>query len=361
MNSALFLVRFGIVVWFASTAVGISIADVIDRDKIKNDQETIQLATNYSVTVVRTAISKCREGKFQDAVPVLEKFAADRDIGATYVLAKLYSDGLGVEKSRDRAIELFQNNAEGGHAPSMVELAQLKESDSPAEALQLFKMASSAGEVSAHVKLGGIMENGLLGVTPNPQLAFKYFEKAMIAESPAGVFHVARCYDDGIGVSPNAIESTRLFRRAAMAGIPVANTLMARRYFEGNGVEPDPVAAVGWLLRGAQAGSTEAMVLLGQRYENGDVIGKDLNQAGQLYSAAAKRKDPTGNLLLARMYLNGIGTKSDPIRAYVLLEDAQALPQAKQEFESLEKQLTADQLARAKKIVADAKSKESEK
>ena len=52
------------------------------------------------------------------------------------------------------------------------------------------------------------------------------------------------------------------------------------------------MSAASWLMRGAQAGSSEAMVMLGQRFENGDSVGQDLNQAGQLYSAAAKLGDP---------------------------------------------------------------------
>ena len=92
---------------------------------------------------------------------------------------------------------------------------------------------------------------------------------------------------------------------------------MARRYFEGKGVEADPVAAVGWLMRGSRAGSTEAMILLGQRFEMGDLMGKDINRAGQLYSTAAKLNDPVGGYHLAMLYLNGTGTKPDPVRAYV--------------------------------------------
>ena len=97
--------------------------------------ELLRLATEHKVTVVREAIGKCREGKYAEAVPVLVKYANERDVGATFVLAKLYLDGLGVEKSQETALKLFQVNADGGHAPSMLVLGRMKEADAPAEAL----------------------------------------------------------------------------------------------------------------------------------------------------------------------------------------------------------------------------------
>ncbi len=322
MNKAIRVSTFGLAILIAAICTNQSIADVTDDTYLKNDATAADYAKNYRIIAVRNAIALCQDGKYEKAIPILEKFAEAKDVGATYVLAKLHYEGLGVPQSKQRTIELLTSNVESGHSPSMVQLGQLKEADSLAEAVQLYKMASAAGDVYAHVKLGTIMEKGGPGVPINPKLAFKYYERAFEANTPVGLYHVARCYDQGMGVAPNPIESTRLFKSAAMAGVPIANTMMAKRYFEGQGVEADPVAAVGWLMRGAQAGSTESMVLLGQRYEAGDVIGKDLNRAGQLYSAAAKMNDPTGRFLLARMYLQGTGTKADLVRAYVLLEGA---------------------------------------
>ncbi len=339
----------------------LSQAALDDVTKIDNDPTIVDWSQNYEVVVVREAIAKCRAGKYQEALPVLVDYAEADDIGANYVLAQLYLEGLGVGKSKPTAERLLQSSVAVGHAPSMIQLGRLKEDSSPAEAVQLFKMASAAGNIEAHLKLGQISEKGALGTTANPKLAFMYYQKAFKAESPLGIYQIARCYDDGIGVSPNAIESTRLFRRAALAGVAAANTVMARRYFDGKGVEPDPVAAVGWLMRGAQAGSSESMVLLGQRFENGDAMGQDLNQAGQLYSAAANQGDPTGRYSLALLYLHGKGTPADPVRAFVLLEGAQSLPKAKSLYEKLSKELDSSQLALARTQNPRSKNQELQK
>ena len=249
-----------------------------------------------------------------------------------------------------------------GLAAGAQEAAQEKNTEPSVEQLS---SAADGGDVKAMLQLGGVFETGSKSVKANPKMAFRQYQRASKAGSAVGDFHMARCHDTGVGVSKNPVQATRLYRKAALAGVVVANTVMARRYFEGKGLESDPVAAVGWLTRGSQAGSIEAMVLLGERFEMGDVVGKDLNRAGQLYSSAAQRNDPTGNYKLAMLYLKGIGTKADPVRAYVLLNKAQALPIAKTTFEELGKRLTAEQLELAKKKMSEAaaaaKAKESKK
>lgn len=318
---------------------------------LTTDVTTREYATSYEVVEVREAIANCRKGKFPLGLSILKQYSQEEDIAATYVLANLHYYGIGVEKAESLAIKMLGRNVAEDHYPSMIRLGEIKEEQSPAEAMQLYKRASAGNDGAANLKLGGIFEKGLLGNRANPKLAFKYYNKAHEGKDVMGTFHVARCYDTGVGVSPNAIESTRLFREAAMSGAGLANAVMARRYYEGKGVEADPVAAVGWLTRGTQAGSTEAMVLLGQRYEAGDVLGKDIRRAGQLYSNAARLNDPVGRYHLALLYLNGTGTRPDPVRAYVLLDGAKGYPKAVEQLESLSKTLSEEQLAAAREQI----------
>ena len=318
---------------------------------LANDSTTLSLSRNYTVKEVRTAIEFVREGDYEKAVPTLLEYAQKGDTGATYVLGKLYANGLGVDASATEAAKLFTANSANGHAPSMMALAGLKQSSNPAEALYLIKQADGAGDLAATAQLGKIYENGALGVAKNPKHAFKYYQRASDEGVPIAKFHLARLYDNGIGVSANEVQSTRLYRQAALSGVAVANAVMARRYFEGKGLESDPIAGVGWLTRGAQLGSSDAMVVLGERYELGDTLKQDLNMAGRLYSQAAKMGDPAGIYKLATFYLKGLGTKPDPVRAYVLLSNpqVQVLPKAKALFDKLETQLSPTQLATARK------------
>jgi len=330
-----------------------NIASAKDTIQSNFDATTVSMARDYAVLEVRQAIELCRIGKTDEAIPTLREYAKQGDIGATYVLGKLHARGIGITASTKEALKLFRANVENGHAPSMVALAELRQSTNPREAVYLLKQAAAKNEASAQAQLGVIYEGGELGVSKNLQLAFKYYEQASEADHPVGHYHLARFYDQGIEVSENEVLSTRLYRKAAMGGVASANAVMARRYFEGKGIETDPIAAVGWLTRGAQNGSTESMVLLGERYELGDAMRQDINRAGQLFSQAAKLGDAAGNFKLAMLYLNGVGTKADPVRAYVLLSNAQALPKGKAMFLELKKKLTPEQLSLAEKKISE--------
>lgn len=319
------------------------------------------LATTHSIAEVKEAIEAVRQGKYADAVPVLQKHARRSDIGATFVLAKLHQTGLGVEKSEETAAEYLQANADSGHAPSLLALGEIREKSNPAEAINLYKKAAAKGDSTGNLKLGIIFEHGLLGKKATPKLAFSNYEKAAKAENPVGYFNLARCYDQGIGTSPNELLATRTFLKSAMKGYPAAQVNMARRYYQGKGLEKDPIAAFGWLSLASQSGSSEAMVLLGRRYEAGDIISQNLGLAGQLYSRAAKLGDPTGRYYLALLYANGKGTKQDLVRAYILLHDsAKSLPIAKEALEKLKPNLSDAQKEEVKKKIAEAEAKKAE-
>ena len=300
---------------------------------------------------VRTAIEAARKGEYRDSLPVLREYAEQGDVGASYVLGKLYALGLGVETSVEMAEKLLLANAENEHTPSMLALAQIKFTTAPSESLLLIRQAASLGDTVAITELGSVFESGKLGVQKNLDRAFTYYEKASESGSPFGDFHLARFYDQGLGVSANEVLATRLYRKAAMNGVVAANAVMAKRYLEGKGLEADPIAAIGWLTRGAQNGLAEAMVILGSQYEAGETVIQDFNRAGQLYSQAAKLGDSAGTFRLAMMYLNGKGVKADPVRAYVLLTGAQALPDAKEALKRLKSSLSASQLKLAEQQV----------
>lgn len=337
-------------------------ADAADIEILRTDPTITELAQKHEIAAVREAIVECRAGDCESAVPILVEHSSKGEVGASYVLARLYESGLGVSRSKKEAEQLLWKNVEAGHAPSMFRLGRLKESDSLLEeAIELFKMASNAESAIAHLRLGKIAEEGTQNTSPNAKRAFHYYKKAMDAGQPLGYFQVARCYADGIGVSPNALEANRLFQKAAMAGVPAANTIMGRRLLEGEGFEENAQAGNDWLKRGADLGSSEAMVLLGQQFEKGVGVDQNLDMAGRLYSAAAKRGDVAGRYHLALLYLYGKGTNRDPIRAYVLLNDAQVLPDAKSLYEKLGLELDSEQLALAKRKIQQAQSKNSKK
>ena len=326
------------------------------NNSLQKDAATVAIAKNHPNQDLRQAAKDCLQGQIEKALPVIQNLNGAGDLDARYMLAKLYFLGLGVERSSDKALKLLTSSIDKEHGPSILALAQFKETDAPQESIRLYEQAANQGQTLAWIRLGNIAENGELGMRANSKRAFYYFQLASQNGNRYGDFQMARCFENGIGVSPNSIEATRHYRKAALGGVRNANSVMAQRYLGGQGVELDPVAATGWMMRGAKLGSAEAMVQLGKEYESGLNLARDLNQAGQLYSAAAKTGDPEGNYRLALLYLNGIGTKADPVRAYVLLHEAQAIPAAKKAYQNLERKLTEQQLEFARTKISAAQN-----
>lgn len=361
LSCLLTLLCVSVLITGPNTASADIVADLPPNSSVRTgvDAELGALAATSSIAEVREAIEAVRKGKYAEALPALEKHARNSgDIGATYVLAKLHQAGLGVERSDEVAAEYLQANANYGHAPSLIALGEIREKSDPAEAINLYKQAAAKGDSTGNLKLGSIFERGLLGKKATPKLAFSHYAKAAKAENPVGYFHLARCHDQGIGTSPNELLATRTFLKAAMKGFPAAQVNMARRYYAGQGLEKDPVAAFGWLSLASQSGSTDAMVLLGRRYEAGDIIPQNLDLAGQLYSKAARRGDPTGQYYLALLYANGKGTKQDLVRACVLLySSSKSLPMAQEALEQLKPKLTDSQKEEARKKINEAEAK----
>ena len=162
-------------------------AGMITSD-MDEDVTVSYLASSHDVAEVREAIAACREKKYDTAVPILKKHAVNNDVGATFVLAKLHQAGLGVEKSEEIAASYLQANADAGHAPSMIALAEIREKSDPNEAISIYKKAAASGNALGHLKLGDIYERGLFGKRANPKLAFSSYEKAAKAANPLGYY-----------------------------------------------------------------------------------------------------------------------------------------------------------------------------
>lgn len=121
-------------------------------------------------------------------------------------------------------------------------------------------------------------------------------------------------------------------------------------------------ATVARLLRPeAQDGDTVAQVLLGSLYEQGKGVPRDLKQAVHWYRKAADQGDAEGQALLALMYLEGKGVPKDHFHAYVLLNKAATASESAAQMRNLvEKMLTPEQIAKAKRVATEISKEDAE-
>lgn len=130
------------------------------------------------------------------------------------------------------------------------------------EAFPLFLEAAEAGYAPAQFYTGYYYQYGLLAVTPDEALAYKYYKLAADGGIAEANQYLGHCYLDGRGVAQDEAEAARYFRIAAEAGVVESQFLLGNCYARGTGVKKDIDKATFWLRKAADAGYQQAADLL---------------------------------------------------------------------------------------------------
>ena len=102
---------------------------------------------------------------------------------------------------------------------------------------------------------------------------------------------------------------------------------------------------------------------IGACYENGDGMEKNPTYAFGFYCMAAKEGYVGAHYKIARCYQEGTGVEKDKVTAYLWMSVAAAAEYGDSAkcLEELTKQMTAEQLGEAKRIMQEGKSEKEEK
>lgn len=145
-------------------------------------------------------------------------------------LAERFYHGIGIEKDRARAVELYRHAAE-------------------------------AGNLGAQDSLGCALLYGE-GCEANPEEAVKWFARAAEMEYPSAMNNLAFCYLTGKGVPRDDHKGFVWAKAAADLGHAPSQTLVGECYLEGRGVTKDRDSATVWLHRAASKGNKRAKKIL---------------------------------------------------------------------------------------------------
>jgi TPR repeat protein len=181
---------------------------------------------------------------YKAALPALQQYANTDQVKALFVLANLYLNGQGVEKSQEKAAELYRKAAGLGFSP-------------------------------AQYALGGLYENGW-GVKADLASAMQWYGKAAAQDSPAACFRLGKLLmqraqtaatSGGAAANPardNAKDAFAWITHASQLGYPQAHYERGVMLWQGTGIERDKVEAYRWIVTAAQAGVPEARQLADQ-------------------------------------------------------------------------------------------------
>jgi hypothetical protein len=139
----------------------------------------------------------------------------------------------------------------------------------------------------------------------------------------------------------------------AEQGDALAQCALGACYESGRGVAADFAQAVKWYRKAAEQGDALAQSALGACYEKGRGVRKDLNEAVKWYARSAAQGCPHGQYNLGTCYVNGHGLAKDYVEAYkwYSLAAAKNYPPAQKALPALERRMTPDRLAEARRFL----------
>jgi hypothetical protein len=166
---------------------------------------------------------------------------------------------------------------------------------------------------------------------------------------------IGAAYAQGIGLAKNGVEAVRWLRKAADCGYARAEKNLGVAFATGDVVAKDSAQAMRWYRLAADQGDPDAQNNLGAMYASGDGMPTDGAEAARWFRASALQGQVDAQRNLGLLFAGGQGVTRDPVQADVWLSISSARGQAAalRELETLEKTMTAEQIAEARRTVRE--------
>ncbi len=239
-------------------------------------------------------------------------------------LASMLRNGRPYRRDYTLALQWFQQAAHQGNARAQYNLASMYLAGegvkkNPTEALKWFAYAANQGDMYAQYALAGLYRQGI-GTDTDVAQAVDWYRRAAEQGYLPAQYTLARLYESGAVAGMGASDAAIWYYQAANQGHAGAQQRLGYFYESGTGLPVDMAQAERWYRKAADdSGHTGAMVALASLYERGLIAkGKrGLEQAAELYRRAADLDDARAQLVLGRMYRQGVGgVERDPVEAY---------------------------------------------
>ncbi|MFZ4764604.1 MAG: tetratricopeptide repeat protein [Roseimicrobium sp.] len=319
----------------------------------QEDSESLSsLLTVNSSDKVREAIGHIAAGNVGAAIAELTVLDQAGQTDATFFLGYFHQLGLGMPKSQDRAIELYERAIKGGHNLAKVNLARAflfspKPTPEQAQRAAELLLQAAPSTPQAAVTLGHLEAFGV-GRPKDFSKAKEWFNKAAEAGSAEGNFNLAHLYRGSMGFPEKRDVNQAVVHldRAAKADYEKAVFLLAQVLCEGEGVltnrrealrvidefvqkkkspgvavraanvcetlqPPDLAAAQRYLRFAAEKGYLDGQNFLGmhlRRYSTGEA---DLKEAAEWFRKAAEKQNVAAMLNFADVCRLGLGVAKD--------------------------------------------------
>ncbi len=242
-------------------------------------------------------------------------------------LAVLHEGGKGVEKSQEKAIELYGKSCKKmyglGCRNQGVLLVEKKEM---AQALAAYELGCTLKDADACNRQGALLREGVAG-KPNLDKAAALFKQACDAGATFGCVNLATAQIEGQGVPQDDAVGMETLKKQCMAGTDEANenACFYAGLYETKGtrsIKPDLKAAVDHYVRACDGKVGPACNNLAVLHASGQGVPRDEAKAVALYLAACDLDFNLGCSNAGHFHREGRGVKRDPKKAAELFEKA---------------------------------------
>jgi TPR repeat protein len=223
------------------------------------------------------------QGQYLTALKLAEQATSRGEPQANTLIARIYSEGLGVQKDDKKAFEYYRRAAE-------------------------------LGDVQGTFALGIAFAEGR-GVAKDRKAAAEMFEKAALTGHAEANYNLGLLFLKGDGKPENPIRAYQHIRYAAEKGLAQAQYDLAALYQTGTGVDANALEAARWLSRAAEQGLAVAQYDYAVKLLQGYGLSKDEAKVTALMKSAAEKGIPGAQNRMAYLYLEGIKTDKNPVEA----------------------------------------------
>lgn len=168
-------------------------------------------------------------------------------------------------------------------------------------------------------------------------------------------FRIGLMYAEGLGVSQDAAEALKWYGWAASLGYVPAQLNLALMYDRGPHSIRHQGRAMKWYRRAAEQGNASAQTALGLIYDKGQAVPQNDWQALKWYELAAEQGVFVAQNNLGLIYERGRSVPRDYVQAHkwYSLAAAAGLTEAARNRDTVQRKMTTDQVASAKKLATD--------
>jgi TPR repeat protein len=227
--------------------------------------------------LIQEAHNAYNTGDYAKAFSIYQELANSGNAEAQTSLGFLYQNGIGVEKSEQRAYELYESASKSKYPMACFNLALIyKDGIEGVEPNQFraheLMLDAAIGEIpQAMFEVALMLELGLGCVQNYSEAAFWYEEAAKRAHVEA-FNNLGVLYKDALGVEQSFQKALICFQRASDASLPEAQYNLGLMYDQGLGVEVDNDKALELCRKAAYNGHEKAKKIIAGLQENGQIV-----------------------------------------------------------------------------------------